>query len=332
MKTQPASHGPATQESEATGGKAVRSIAVASLRVVGLLGLGALVAILNPNFLKTSNLINIVRQASFQIILSIGMTLVLLTGGIDLSVGSVMTVGSAVSGYILTQTSLPWWMAIVGSLASGLALGLVGGWLVAKVKLPSPVATYGMLWVARGISYGIMGAVLYGFCDEFRYIGRGVALGIPVPIWIMAALVIASSLFLKYTTLGRSIYAVGANPSAAKVSGIRADRALMWAYAASGVLAALAGTMLTARLNAVDQDIGVPFLLPAIASPVMGGTSMGGGRGGIGGAVIGSLIMLVLANGMNLLGISSLWQQFAIGTIMVLAVWLDQIIGRRSEG
>ena len=145
-------------------------------------------------------------------------------------------------------------------------------------------------------------------------------------------MVIASSLFLKYTTLGRSIYAVGANPSAAKVSGIRADRALMWAYAASGVLAALAGTMLTARLNAVDQDIGVPFLLPAIASPVMGGTSMGGGRGGIGGAVIGSLIMIVLANGMNLLGISSLWQQFAIGTIMVLAVWLDQIIGRRSEG
>jgi len=308
----------------------IRSIALASLRVLGLLILSAAIAALNPNYLKATNLINIVRQASYQIILSMGMTLVLLTGGIDLSVGSVMTVGSAVAGFILTKTGLPWPAAVLGSLAAGLALGLTGGWLVAKVKLPSPVATYGMLWVGRGVSYGIMGAVLYGFCDEFRYIGRGYFWGVPVPICIMAILVIALALFLKYTTLGRSMYAVGANPAAAKASGIRVDRTLMAAYAISGGLAALAGVILTARLNAVDQDVGVPFLLPAIASPVMGGTSMEGGRGGIGGAVIGALIMVVLTNGMNLLGISSLWQQFAIGTIVVLAVWLDQIIRKRQ--
>jgi ribose transport system permease protein len=306
----------------------IKSVASGSLRILGLIILSVVIAALNPNYLKATNLINIVRQASYQIILSMGMTMVLLTGGIDLSVGSVMTVGSAVAGNILTKTNLPWPMAIVGSLAAGLLLGLTGGWLVAKVKLPSPVATYGMLWVGRGISYGIMGAVIYGFCDEFRFIGRGYIVGIPVPIWIMVVLVIVLALFLKYTTLGRSMYAVGANPAAAKASGIRVDRTLMAAYAISGVLAALAGVMLTARLNAVDQDVGVPFLLPAIASPVMGGTSMTGGKGSIGGAVIGSLIMIVLTNGMNLLGISSLWQQFAIGTIVVLAVWLDQVLRR----
>ena len=309
----------------------IRTYAFALLRVIGLGLLSIAITFLNPNFLRVTNLINILRQASFQVIIAIGMTMVLLTGGIDLSVGSVMTVGGVVAGYFLTQTDVPWPAAIAASLASGLVLGLIAGWLVAKVKLPSPVATYGMLWVGRGISFGIMGATpFFGFCDEFRFLGKGHYASIPVPVWIMFVLVAAAALFLKYTTLGRSMYAVGANPAAAKASGIRVDRTLMWAYAISGVMAALAGNLLCARLNAVDQDIGAPFLLPAIASPVMGGTSREGGRGGIVGTVIGTLIMIVLTNGMNLLGMSSLWQQFAIGTVVVLAVWLDLAIQRRS--
>ncbi|MGC8788266.1 MAG: ABC transporter permease, partial [Anaerolineae bacterium] len=237
-------------------------------RVLALVLLSMVVAVLNPNFLKISNLINILRQASPQIIISAGMTIVLLTGGIDLSMGSVVTLASIIAGYVLTQTKLHWTMAIVSALGSGLLCGLVSGILVAKVKLPSAIATYGMLWVGRGLAFAIMGAFPYfGFPNAFRYIGRGILLGIPVPIWIMVAVALVVYLFLKYTTLGKSIYAVGANPYAAKASGLRVDRILIYTYMLSGLLAALGGIILTARLNAVDQDIGAPFLLPAIASP-----------------------------------------------------------------
>jgi len=310
----------------------IKSFLLQFSRVLALILLSIGITALNPNFLKATNLINVVRQASLQIIIAVGMTVVLLTGGIDLSVGSVMTLAGVVTGYFLTQTELPWVVGLVAGLATGVFSGLVSGLMVAKVKLPSPVATYGMLWIGRGLSFAIMGASpFFGFCDAFRYMGRGILLGIPVPIWILAFVVIIIFLLLKYTTLGRSIYAIGANPSAARASGIRVDRTLLYAYMLSGLMAALAGEILCARLNAVDQDIGAPFLLPAIASPVMGGTSMAGGEGGVGGAVVGSLIMMVLANGMNLLRISSLWQQFVIGFVVVLAVWLDVVMKKRHE-
>jgi len=299
-------------------------------RVLALSLLSVGIAALNPNFLKTSNLTNVVRQASPQIIMAVGMMVVLLTGGIDLSVGSVVTLASVVSGYVLTQTELPWAVGLLAGLATGVFSGLVTGLMVAKVKLPPPIASYGMLWIDTGLAFAIMGASpFFGFCDAFRYMGRGVLLGIPLPIWIMVAVSVLVFLLLKYTTLGRCIYAVGANPAAARASAIRVDRTLLCAYMLSGLLAALAGQVLCARLNAVDQGMGAPFLLPAIASPVMGGTSMTGGQGGVGGTVVGGLIMLVLANGMNLLGISSVWQQFVIGLVVVLAVWLDVAMKKR---
>jgi len=311
----------------------IKSILLRFSRVLALLVLCAGVAALNPNFLKTSNLINVVRQASPQIITSLGMTMVMLTGGIDLSLGSVITLASVVAGYFLTETNQPWFVAVLGALAAGSLSGLLSGLLVAKVRLPPPIATYGMLWVARGVAFAIMGASPYfGFPDAFRYVGRGVALGVPVPIWIMVALVILVYLFLKYTILGRNMYAVGANQSAARASGIPVGTVLLWAYVLAGLFAGLAGVILCARLNAVDQDIGSPYLLPAIASPVMGGTSMTGGQGGAFDTVIGSLIMVVLSNAMNLLGISSLWQQLVIGLVVVLAVWLDQVLKRQSSG
>lgn len=300
-------------------------------RVLALLVLCVVITALNPNFVKSTNIINVVRQAAPQVIMSMGMTIVLVTGGIDLSVGSVMTLASVVTGYFLTQAQWPWPVALLIGLAVGAVSGIVSGLLVAKVKLPPAVATYGMLWIDRGLAFAIMGpAPFFGFPDGYRYIGRGVILGIPVPIWIMAAIVLAVFLLLKYTTFGRSVYAVGANPPAARASGIRVDRTLMVAFVLSGMLAALAGQVLCARMNAVDQSVGEPYLLPAIASPVMGGTSMTGGVGGVGGTVVGSLIMVVLANGMNLLSISSLWQQFAVGLVVVLAVWLDVLLKRST--
>lgn len=301
-------------------------------RIVTLLLLSLLIALLNPNFLKMTNLVNILRQASPQIIAAIGMTVILLTGGIDLSVGSTMTVASVVTGYFLTQVdALPWQYAAIAGLAAGAGIGLMNGLMIAKIRLPSPIATYGMLWFGRGLSFALMGAnPFYGFANGFRKFGRGYWLGIPIPICVMVVVVILMVFLLRATVFGRRIYAVGSNADAAKASGIRSDRILILAYVLSGLLAALAGLLLTARLNAVDQDIGEPYLLPALASPIMGGTSMAGGEGTIGGSIIGSLIMVVILNGMNLLNISSLWQQLAIGVVMLISVWIDVTMRRRD--
>lgn len=301
-------------------------------RILTLLLLSVLIAFLNPNFLKLTNLVNILRQASPQIIAAIGMTIVLLTGGIDLSVGSTMTVASVVTGYFLTQVgSFPWQLAAVAGLAAGAAIGLLNGLMIAKIRLPAPIATYGMLWFGRGLSFALMGAnPFYDFADGFRKFGRGYWLGIPIPICVMVVIVIIMVFLLRATVFGRRVYAVGSNANAAKASGIRSDRILILVYVLSGLLAALAGLLLTARLNAVDQDIGEPYLLPALASPIMGGTSMAGGEGTVGGSIIGSLIMVVILNGMNLLNISSLWQQLAIGVVMLVSVWIDVNMRRKD--
>ena len=303
----------------------IKTLINSSSRILALLILSLIIAFLNQDFLKFTNLINILRQASPQIIVAIGMTVVLLTGGIDLSVGSTMTLASVVSGFFLTQVDgLPWQYAALAGLLSGAAIGLLNGLMIAKIRLPAPIATYGMLWFGRGLSFALMGAnPFYGFANGFRNLGRGYWLGIPIPICIMAGIVLIMVLILRKTVFGRRVYAVGSNADAAKASGIRSDRILIIVYILSGLLAALAGLLLTARLNAVDQDIGEPYLLPALASPIMGGTSMAGGEGSVGGSIIGSLIMVVMLNGMNLLNISSLWQQLAIGLVMLLSVWLD---------
>jgi ribose transport system permease protein len=311
----------------------VKTIFISSSRLLALLILSLLIAFLNPDFLKFTNLVNILRQASPQIIVAVGMTIVLLTGGIDLSVGSTMTLASVVSGFFLTQVDgMPWQFAAVAGLLAGALIGLLNGLMIAKIRLPAPIATYGMLWFGRGLSFALMGAnPFYGFANGFRNLGRGYLLGIPIPIWIMVGIVLVMFFMLRKTVFGRRVYAVGSNSDAAKASGIRSDRILIIVYILSGLLAALAGLLLTARLNAVDQDIGEPYLLPALASPIMGGTSMAGGEGSVGGSIIGSLIMVVMLNGMNLLNISSLWQQLAIGLVMLLSVWLD-VSMRKKRG
>ena len=301
-------------------------------RVGALVLLGFGISLLNQNFIKISNLVNVLRQAAPQIIISMGMTIVFLTGGTDLSLGSVVTLTSVVSGYFLTQTDLPWWVAIIGSISVGAISGFITGQLIAFVKLPSAVASYGMLWVDKGLAFAIMGASpFFDFAEEFRHIGRGYFIGIPMPVWVVLVISIFLALFLKYTTIGRCFYAIGANPSAAKASGIKVSKTIVSAYMLSGSLAAIGGIILAARLNAVDQDLGASFLLPAIASPVMGGTSMAGGQGGIGGTIIGSLIMIVVTNGMNLLGIKSLWQQLVTGVVVILSVWLDVIMRKKNK-
>ncbi len=303
-----------------------------SSRVLILLILMLILTILSPSFANKTNLINVFRQAVPQIILALGMSVVLLTGGIDLSMGSTTTLAAVVVAHAMKNMHCHWMLSILIGLGVGVLIGLVNGLLITKTDLPSPVATYGMLWVGSGLAFAVMGAFpIFGFDDAFRFIGTGYIGWMPVQVIIVLVLIVIFAFFLKFTIFGRRIYAVGSNFRAATASGIKSKIVLIEAYLISGAMAAVAGVVLLSRLNAADQNSGAALLLPAIAGPVMGGTSMKGGEGGVWGAIVGSLIIVIITNGMNLLKVSSLWQQFIVGLTVVLAVWLDSILKKKSE-
>jgi ribose transport system permease protein len=278
----------------------------------------------SPVFLTGTNALNVLRVASLLVILGIGQTFVILTAGIDLSIGSVLTISSVIAALGL-KAGMPLPLALASGLVVGAALGFLNGLMVAVVKLPPFIATYGMLWVAAGFAVVLLkGHVIYGFEEDFRFLGVGNLMGVPMPIVIMVALWVPAYLLLRRTTFGRSLYAVGANQEAARLSGVKKDRILILAYTLSGFLAAAAGLVYVARLNASEAGIGANMLLPAIAAVVIGGTSLFGGEGGIVGTLIGALIMTIVQNGMNLLGVESVWQGVVLGALIVVAVLLDQ--------
>ncbi len=278
----------------------------------------------SPVFLTGTNALNVLRVASLLIILGIGETMVILTAGIDLSIGAVLTISSVFAALAL-KAGMPLPLVLVSGLVVGAALGFLNGLMVAVVKLPPFIATYGMMWVAFGFAVVLLkGQVIYGFDEAFRFLGVGHLMGIPMPIVIMVVLWIPSYLLLRRTTFGRSLYAVGANQEAARLSGVKKDQTLILAYTLSGFLSAAAGLVYVARLNASEAGIGVNMLLPTIAAVVIGGTSLFGGEGGIVGTLIGALIMTIVQNGMNLLGIESVWQGVVLGALIVVAVLLDQ--------
>jgi len=292
------------------------------LLVLGLLC--AVLTIASPVFLTTTNVLNILRVASLLVILAIGQTVVILTAGIDLSIGSVLTFSSAIAALAL-KAGIPLPLAVAAGLVVGAALGFLNGLMVAIVKLPPFIATYGMMWVAAGFAVVLLkGHVVYGFDEDFRFLGVGNVMGVPMPIVLMVAMWVPSYLLLRHTTFGRSLYAVGANQEAARLSGIKKDQILMLAYTLSGLLAAAAGLVFVARLNASEAGMGANLLLPAIAAVVIGGTSLFGGEGGIVGTLIGALIMTIVQNGMNLLGIESVWQGVVLGALIIVAVLVDQ--------
>ena len=283
-----------------------------------------LMTIASPVFLTGSNALNVLRVASLLVILGIGETVVILTAGIDLSIGAVLTISSVIAASML-KAGMPLLLALPSGLMVGAALGLLNGLMVAVVKLPPFIATYGMMWVAFGFAVVLLkGQVIYGFDETFRFLGVGHLMGVPMPIVIMVVLWIPAYLLLRRTTFGRSLYAVGANQEAARLSGVKKDQTLILAYTLSGFLSAAAGLVYVARLNASEAGIGVNMLLPTIAAVVIGGTSLFGGEGGIVGTLIGALIMTIVQNGMNLLGIESVWQGVVLGALIVVAVLLDQ--------
>lgn len=294
--------------------------------IVAFIVLCVILSVVSPYFLGVNNLLNVLRQVSINGVLAIGMTFVILTRGIDLSVGSVMAFAAMVAAsFAVVDSGMPLIVPLTLGLAAGLALGCVNGVMVARFAIPPFVMTLGMLSMARGLTYIYSdGMPISSLSPSFLWLGQGMVAGIPVPVILFAAVFMLAWLTLRYTTFGRYVYAVGGNPTAARLSGIKVSRITFSVYAISGLLCGLAGLMIAARTSAALPQAGVAYELDAIAAVVIGGTSLAGGKGRIVGTLFGVLIIGVINNGLDLLGVSSFYQQLVKGAIIVVAVMLDR--------
>jgi ribose/xylose/arabinose/galactoside ABC-type transport system permease subunit len=290
-------------------------------------------SIASPYFLSVSNFLNILLATTTIGVLAIAATLILSSAGLDLSIGSVMALSGVVGAYLCVVAELPWFMAIVGALGTGALAGFVNGFLVTRTQIPAFIVTLGMLGIARGLSFIIApnGGAIYGLPSIVVYLGQGRPLGIPSPVIILAIVAIAAHYLLAYSRFGRHTLAMGDNENAARATGIPVERLRLKLYTISGLLAGLAGLIFMARVNAGDPVAGITYELAAITAAIIGGTSLFGGKGSILGAMIGALIMGVLQNGLNLLGVQSYYQQVAIGAVLILAVWIDQLQTSREK-
>ncbi|HEX9423079.1 MAG TPA: ABC transporter permease [Pyrinomonadaceae bacterium] len=297
----------------------------------GLLGLALVLWALTPHFLTISNLLNIAEQATIIAIIAVGMTFVIITGGIDLSVGSVLAFAGVVMGSVL-QGGLPLPLALIVGVGAGLLCGLVNGLLITVGRLPPFIATLGMMSVVRGAALMFTeGRPISGFSESFRSLATGEVLRVPAPVIIMIGVYVIAHFVLRRTKLGRYTYAIGGNEEAALLSGINVKLYKTMVYGIAGLLSGLAAILLTARLNSAQPIAGMSYELDAIAATVIGGTSLLGGEGTVVGTLIGALIMAVLRNGLNLLGVSSFIQQIVIGTVIIVAVLIDMALKRRGK-
>jgi ribose transport system permease protein len=300
-------------------------------RLLSVVVLGAALALSSDAFLTTSNLLNVLRQASLIFLVSSGATFVILAAGLDLSIGAALGLSACLTASVIQSTGAISLGAATG-IACGALIGLFNGVMVTRLGLPPFIATYGMLWMVYGVNYWYMGGgTIYDFPAEFRALGSGRLLGVPIPVYLMALTLLAGGIFARYTTFGHEIYAIGANAEAARLSGVPVRRRLILVYVLSGAMAGVAGVVYMARLNSAEAGIGDPLLLPAIAAVLIGGTSLFGGAGSLSGTLIGALILTLVLNGMNLLGVSANWQPLVTGAIVLLAAGLDARIRRREE-
>jgi ribose transport system permease protein len=279
---------------------------------------------LTPAFLTVNNILNVLRQVSVISILAAGETFVILTGGIDLSVGSMLGLCGVMLAGTLNRTGSPL-LAVLAGLSLGALMGLTNGVLVSKGKLPPFCATLGMMAIARGLAFVYtQGRPISGFPQSFRFFGTGYLGSIPVPIIIALAVFTFAYYVLSQTVFGRYVYSLGSNETATRMSGIKTDYYKTWVYLVSGILAGLAAIVFTARINSGHPAAGEGYELDAIAAVVIGGTSLSGGEGTIIGTFIGALIMGVIRNGLNLVNVDPFWQQVVIGAVIIFAVLADQ--------
>ena len=307
-----------------------------SQSLIALFLLCLFISLLSDKFMTSANLWNVLRQISVNVCISVGMTLVVLMAGIDLSVGSVLGFTAAVCAGLL-KNGIPFESmdlfvgfsvlgAILVSILIGMALGLFNGWVITKFSIPPFVATLAMLTIARGFTMLYTeGIPISNLGSEFEFIGSGWILGIPVPVCISLTMVLIVIFLTKKTTFGRYIYAIGGNEKAAFLSGININKIKLAVYGIAGMMAAVGGVLVTSRLNSAQPNAGMSYELDSIAAVVIGGTSLSGGIGTVAGTVIGAVIIGVLNNGLVLLDVSPFWQQVVKGFVILLAVIIDKM-------
>ncbi|KRA96831.1 ribose ABC transporter permease [Devosia sp. Root685] len=304
----------------------------------GLIALVVAFSLASPNFMQTQNILAILQATSVNGVLAIAATLVIITGGIDLSVGTLMTFCAVIAGVILTYLGLPMPLGIAGAILAGAASGLISGTIIAKLKVPPFIATLGMMLILKGLSLVISGTRPIYFNDTpgFNQIALGSLVGqiipaVPVPngVMILFAVALIASFVLSKTALGRYTFALGSNEEAVRLSGVNVDRWKIGVYALAGGIVGVAGVLIASRLNSAQPALGQGYELDAIAAVVIGGTSLSGGRGTVLGTLIGALIISVLANGLRILSVAQEWQTVVTGCIIILAVYAD-ILRRRT--
>ena len=310
------------------------------LAFAGLIILFVVFSLASPNFFTFNNIVGILLATAVNGLLALGVTFVIITGGIDLSVGTVMTLSAVMVGVVITMMGMPIALGIMAGLATGALAGLVNGVAIARFKIPPFIATLGVMMIAKGLALVISGAKPIYFNDTpaFRELAMGSALGAVIPgfeipnaVLVLFLAAIVAHLILSKTVLGRYCVALGSNEEATRLSGVNVNRWKMAIYALGGVFSGLAGVVIAARLNSAQPALGAGYELDAIAAVVIGGTSLSGGEGTILGTIIGAFIISVLTNGLRILSVPQEWQMVVTGLIVIFAVYAD-IIRRRNQG
>lgn len=305
--------------------KEIKRFLERNIPLIGFFALLVVMGFLSPAFFTKYNILSVLRQASINGLVAYGMFVVILTAGIDLSVGSTLAVSSMVMAKLITSgMNSP--LAILIALLIGAGVGLINGLLISKGRLQPMIATLSTMMAFRGVTLYISNGVPVSRLGEgfIGWIGRGSFGGVPLPVYVLFVVAVIMAFVLKYTVFGKRVYAIGGNIKAASLSGIRVERMIIYVYMISGLLSALAGVILTSRIDSAVPTAGQAYELTAIASVVIGGSSLQGGRGRALGTLVGILIIAVISNGLNLLGTSPYLQQIATGLIIVIAVIFDR--------
>ncbi|MBJ6361643.1 ABC transporter permease [Paenibacillus sp. MAHUQ-46] len=290
-----------------------------------LFGLCVVMTFASDNFLTVDNLSSVARAFSFVAIMAIGMTIVIITGGIDMSVGSIFAFAGVITAYSYSNLQLALPLCILLGVIGGAIFGFINGLLINECNLPPFIATLGTMSVARGLSYAITSGFPISMPSSFNQLGQGMIFNIPYPIILMIVLAIIFTFVLNKMIFGRHVYAVGGSEEASAISGIKVKRVKLAVYSISGFLSAIAGIIMTARLGVAQSTAGLGYELDVIAAVIIGGASFSGGKGTIVGAILGAAIMGVLRNGLVLLNVSAYWQQTVIGLVIIIAVTIDQL-------
>lgn len=292
--------------------------------LVGFLILCLIISVISPRFLSVSNLLNVLTQVSVNAIIAIGMSFVILTGGIDLSVGSILAITGAIAA-TLVKMGAPAPIALLAAMVIGALIGLVNGVLVSRGKIQAFIVTLATMTIFRGITYVYTnGTPISGLGVNFGFIGNKRLAGIPFPVILMIIVFLAGWYILSQTRYGRYVYAIGGNEDSARLSGINTNKIKTLVYVVSGIAAAVSGVIVTSRIGSASPNAGVGFELDAIAAVVLGGTSLAGGEGTITGTIIGAMIIGVLNNGLNLMNVSPFYQSIVKGVVILIAVLLDK--------